>query len=356
MNTLQHPDESGQAIEAEGSATLLSIVISLLLHRRLILGLALTFGIAAGTRLLLQDPAYTSTSTFTPQSAKGASDLGGLAAQLGVNVPGVDAEQSPAFYVDLVTSRAILGRIVDSPFVLDSADGPKARSVSDRLGVAEQNPSLRREEAIARLGKAIQSGFSQKTGVVSVSVTASDPRVARALTQDVISAVSRFNLTNRQNRASAERKFTEDRQGEAKVELHQAETRAEEFLLRNRQYRDAPQLALEYDRLTREIGLRQQLYNSLAQAYDKVKIDEVRNTPNITLINRAEIPVRPDPRGLVRWTVVALLLGMILGSVIALLLDYLAFHEQDGVTLEKFASIRKQAVADFKKPWRLLKS
>jgi uncharacterized protein involved in exopolysaccharide biosynthesis len=67
------------------------------------------------------------------------------------------------------------------------------------------------------------------------------------------------------------------------------------FLQTNRMT-ESPELTFQRDRLQREVTLRQQLVTGLAQRYEENRIQEVRDTPVITIIESPVLAARPDPR------------------------------------------------------------
>ena len=70
-----------------------------------------------------------------------------------------------------------------------------------------------------------------------------------------------------------------------------------------------PELNFQQERLQRQVQLQQQLYTTLSQSFEQAKIEEVRDTPVITVVEPPEAPVRPDPRGLVRNAFLTIILG-----------------------------------------------
>jgi tyrosine-protein kinase Etk/Wzc len=140
----------------------------------------------------------------------------------------------------------------------------------------------------------------------------------------LLDQLNTFNLTGRRSRATQERKFTEERMLEVGAELRAAESRLEQFLEANREYRLSPKLTLQQDRLSRDVGMRQQVYSSLAQSYEQAKIDEVRDLPVITTVSEPEAPVLPDPRGLLLRTLFAMVAGAGLGLAIGFLREWRA--------------------------------
>jgi uncharacterized protein involved in exopolysaccharide biosynthesis len=105
------------------------------------------------------------------------------------------------------------------------------------------------------------------------------------------------------------------------MEKRQAEDELQAFLQRNRDFRSSPQLSFAYDRLADNVSLRQQLYTAVAQAYEQARIEEVRDTPVITVVEAPMLPARPDPRPFFRAIAATVLLALVAARVLALRLD-----------------------------------
>jgi uncharacterized protein involved in exopolysaccharide biosynthesis len=87
---------------------------------------------------------------------------------------------------------------------------------------------------------------------------------------------------------------------------------------------------MERERLQRDVNMRQQLYTSLAQALDEARIREVRDTPVISVVETAWGSTRAQPRGRVKRGLMGLVLGFVLGSVLALTSGMMARRRQHG--------------------------
>jgi uncharacterized protein involved in exopolysaccharide biosynthesis len=189
--------------------------------------------------------------------------------------------------------------------------------------------------------------------VVRVDVTAPDPIVAQQVDSALLDQLNRFNLESRQTQAGSERRFTEARLGEVREDLRVAEDRLRAFLDQNRNYRSSPNLVFQEGRLTREVSVQQQLYLTLAQAYEQAKIEEVRDTPVITVLARPDVPVRPDARKTVLRGAIGLFLGFLLGVAIALLRAADRGLPRTAVASD-WRAARAAVWADVRRPWRLL--
>ena len=164
---------------------------------------------------------------------------------------------------------------------------PQVDSATTLIGwyrVKGASREMQREAAVDRLRADLAADVATKTGVVHVSVTLRDPILAAGVNRRLLELINEFNLHTRQTQAGAERRFTEQRMAEVRTDMNEAERRLASFLKVNRDYQNAPDLRFQYDRLSREVNIQQQLFVSLAQAFEQAKIDEVRDTPVISVI------------------------------------------------------------------------
>jgi uncharacterized protein involved in exopolysaccharide biosynthesis len=357
-----HTRESTPAIHSERGAleeevSFLAVANVLLRHRRLLLGWTLAgFLLTVGISLILPR-SYTARSSFMPQARTQAGGLSGLAAQFGFTLPlsTNDGGQSPAFYADLVKSRSILGGVVDSQFDYQTSAGPVRGSLVDFYKSKGSTPALRRDAAIRRLADDIDATTVQKTGVVNMEVTVRQPALALQINQRLLDLINQFNLRTRQSQAAQERRFTERRLAEVRQDLRSAEDRLQQFLQRNRDIRNSPDLTFQADRLQREVTMQQQVFTTLAQAYEQAKIEEVRDTPVITVVERPELPARPDRRGLIGKGLLGLLLGLTIGIAWAFAKSYAANSDRlSSEEAAEFSVLRRQAAGDLLRPWRPL--
>jgi uncharacterized protein involved in exopolysaccharide biosynthesis len=341
---------TGNGVPAAREVSLLAVLNVLLRHRKLLLVLPVIGFLAGGVISQLKVRTYTSTATFLPEAADAASNrLGGVAAQFGLNLsPGRPAE-SPAFYAELIRSRQILAPVADEKYA-STEDRTASKPLPDMLRL-EGNSVARRAGAVRFLQSGIGVSTSRETGIVGVSVTTPWPTVSRQIADRVIHYVNEFNVERRQSHARAQRSFTETQRDESYRTLTQAEDRLKVFLQRNREFSGSPQLKFEHDRLQREVDRRQQLYNSLSEAYEQARIDEVRNTAVITVIESPSLPLRPNSRGTAKRAATGFIIGLAFALVIAFLLDYFrSSRSERGSDFEHFVSLRREARAEILLP------
>ncbi|MFN8570900.1 MAG: Wzz/FepE/Etk N-terminal domain-containing protein [Gemmatimonadaceae bacterium] len=339
--------------EAEPSP-LYDVLTTLLRRRRLIMGCTMLAVIATGTVTLLQPRQYTSQASFIAEQRSQSGALSGLAAQFGIAVPVSDVGRSPSFYSDLVKSRAIMRPVVLASYAAPNAVG---KSLVDALRIEGDSPAIKEERAIRQLQKDLVATVSQKTGVISLQMTSRDAQLSKGVLDTLLSEVNRFNLEQRQSQAASERRFTELRLREVQGELRQAEDRATAFLERNRDYRNSPMLINQYERLSRDVSTRQEVYTTLSQAYEQARIEEVRDTPVITVLEQPQLPAHSDSRSALLKLLLSLVLGAVIGAGIALAMDGLRHQRTLGPDRDdELSALGREALADLRRPWRLLRT
>jgi uncharacterized protein involved in exopolysaccharide biosynthesis len=304
---------------------------------------------------LLLPRTWTSSASFMPESRKPTGGLSGLAAQLGINLPLTEASQSPAFYSDLLESRAVLAELARTTFEPGAGLGGRTGTLTALYRIRGETPARRLEKTVRRLRRDIAVSASSKTGVVMLEVESRDPRLSQAIAVKLLELLNRFNIGNRRTQAAAERAFTAQRVEEVGRDLRAAEDRLQTFLQRNRDFRNSPELTFQERRLDQEVQLQRQVYTSLKQSLEQARIEEVRDTPVFTVLDQPQIPASPDPRWLALRSLLAAIGGLLLGALLAFVRH--SAHSGDPAVrgeVEEFAALRKEAWAELRHPFRAL--
>lgn len=338
---------------------LLEIVNVILKRRHLVLRIGVVTAILVFLFVAFSPREYSASALFVPDSQSGVGRTMSLVSQFGFTVPG--GSQSPDFYVDLIRSRTILSGVaaktyevsVPSGFPFFRRDGIRKGSLAFVLDIDTGSEVGDEELSLIALRGMLSVSTTRSSGIVSVTVRAQSPDLAYQIVEEILRLTHQFNLSNRQSQASAERKFTEERLGVVQNELRLAENEQQEFLKRNRQIQ-SPELQFENARLEREVQRRQQLFNTLSQAYEQARIDEVRNTPVITLVEQPSMPVLASRRRLLTKTFAGMIAGGLLGISIALLSAFSGTRrdEQEITAPEEFAQLKAAISNELRSPSR----
>jgi len=306
--------------DGKGAGEDISLVgaLNMVLHRwRVAFGLPLIVAAITGLVSLLLPPTYTARTTFVPEvrsQNRLPSGLVGLAGQLGVSI-GADPSQSPRFYGDVVRSRELLERTLLSRYPDPHPHRPAGDGVADSatllriLEVDGHNPADSLARGVKRLDDLITVRVDPQTSIVLVTVDARYAALAAAVANRLVAYLNEFNTKKRQSQARERRRFSEERVAAADSELRRAEDAVKTFYERNRGWQQAPERVFEEARLRRQVTVSQELYLTLKREYETAQIEEVNDTPVITVIDAAVAPQeRSQPRPAL-WMVVALLVG-----------------------------------------------
>lgn len=298
-------------------ATLLSFADFVLDNRRSVVASALALLVLVLSIVLLEPRTYTSRTSFVAQgSVPVGGNVVGLAAQLGLGAGAGAASESPAFYAELLRSREVMREVVGEEYTL--VDGRKGL-LPDLIDVKKGDSVWRVNQAMRWLDGATKATVSDRTGVVQLQVHAPDPRLAAQLGNALLGELSRFNLDRRRSRGAAERQFADKRLSEAQADLHAAEERQRAFLEHNRQYASSPELQLRFERLSADVARSSQIRGTLAQMFEQARLEEIRDTPVITVLDKPEVPTAPDGRGVALRAILSLIGGGALGIAFATL-------------------------------------
>jgi uncharacterized protein involved in exopolysaccharide biosynthesis len=258
-------------------------------HWRMVALLGVVGGTAAGAATYLITPSYESEAAFqaeASQSAPLSGALAGLASQLG-NLQG-GAQSNAQFFADLLTTDAVLRRVIHARFPWGGGMTP----LTTIYGLDSQPPAVRDAYAIGRLRAGVRANVNARTGVVRFTVSASTPQLAAALADSMLAALNATSIDLRRTRAAAERQFTSGRTDAARQELDSAERDLAAFNQRNRAITSSPRLQMEESRLRRAVDVAQQVYVQLRLQEEQAGLQEVRNTPSISVIDPPTVPVQ----------------------------------------------------------------
>jgi uncharacterized protein involved in exopolysaccharide biosynthesis len=343
--------------DGERQLSLLALFNVLMRRRRLIVAIALVAALLTAFVTLLRHRVYTVSATLMPQetSQLGPGALSGLAAQFGFSLGGSSAGQSPAFNAELLRSRVILNGAIAARYQVREDGRVRRGTLADLLEIEAKTPERRRLLTRVWLAKNMQVSTTRETGLVRLSVSTRWPELSLQIADTLLARLDSFNRQRRRTHAGSERAFVEERLGESQERLGVAEQQLLSFLQRNREYANSPLLTYEYERLQREVVREQTLNTSLAQAFEQARLEEVRNTPVVTVVEPPELPARPDSRLLVVKLLVALVVGALLGALLALVQAGFDGPGPASAEREEFAALRRATLQDLRKPWRVLK-
>lgn len=304
----------------DGYASLLRVVAVTLRGLPIVLVCSLLLGGVGAAGSIFRGSSFTATSTLFPEtSGDGPSRLAGLASSVGISIPRSGEGESLWFYASLLKSSAILGGVLHSQFAAPVSEGGDVveGDLLSMLAIEGADDGERVAAGLRELDDAVSVSMDEAASLLTLRTTAGSAELSEQLNRRILDLLREFNLERRQSRASAERAFIEARLEEARLELEDAEDALQSFLTENRRYEDTSPIAVDVQRLQRRVGRGQQVYSTLAQGYEEARIEEVRNTPVVTIIDVPEGSARP-----VGGIVIDTLIGIFLGGLLGVLLVF----------------------------------
>ena len=303
-------------VEDEGDDISLLALANVLLKRwKLVVGLPVAAAVAAAVVSLLIPPKFTATATFLPEAEQGntlPASLAGFASRFGIDAPG--GGNSPRFYAEVLESRTVRDQVLLAGFAVPrSEETADSAALLDILAVEGDSESERLEKGRELLDDMVSVKVDRETDLVSISVETRHRTLSAAMSNRFVELLNEFNLETRQSNVQARRQFIEERLSDAEVELRQDEEELQRFLERNREFRGSPQLEFQYERLQRQVTIKQEVLITLRREYEEARIQEVNDTPVITVIDRAVPPQkRSSPKRKLN-----VILAFVLGGMVA---------------------------------------
>lgn len=283
------PTDVGQ----DGISVLLDVTSSLVKRWKLVVGFPVAATVVAVVVSLVLHPTYTATASFVPETERGGTGLPagviGLAAQFGIGAPG--GTNSSAFYADVLASGTMRTEVLETRLPDPRASTPGDSAVLlDILGVRDDVYLARLESGRVKLRSAVSVSVDSRTDIVTVSVETKYQQLSADVANLLIALLNRFNLERRQSSALQRRRFVQDRVSEMQAEMYDAEEQLGRFLEQNRNFESSPSLRFQADRLQRQVSIKQEVLAGLLRSYEQARIQEVNDTPVITVIDRAIPP------------------------------------------------------------------
>ena len=254
-------------------------------RRRLAIGAAA--GAALGVALAFLLPrTFVATATLleAPKSGGSALDQLSLSAEA-LGLPSRGSSSNALTYPDILRSRRLLGALLEKPF-------PDARGESRLLRVwlvpGTATPQ-RTERALDLLRERLDIALDRRTNLLRIGVSDHDPVRAAAIANAACAELQYVLVHSMTTQAGAQRRFIEERLGEAQKRL----ARAEEAL---RAFREAnllgsnPRLALETARLAREARTQEEIVLALTRQHELARVDEQRDVPVLNVLDAAVSP------------------------------------------------------------------
>jgi len=302
-------------------------ILQMLIKRRKIIFLTpFVFSIIAIIYSIMATPQYESTTKVIYESTNSggmSSQLGALAAMAGM---GSSSGSNISDYLsDILYSKDFLEPILKINFKIYENDTIK-KNLMDfwKMEVDTTVPHGKRivaQKAVNILKDKFTYTVDKKTSIIKIITTEETPYLAYQLNNTIIKRLNHIILTKLNKKAVENREFIEKGLKESKKALNKSEDRLKKFKEKNI-ISISPKLLLEQQRLIREIEVDQKVYLTLRQQYEMAKIDEQKDIPVITVVEKADIPYLKSAPQKKKIVIISGLGGIFFGMFFVFVLEW----------------------------------
>lgn len=268
-------------------------------HRKRIavITVAVTVG-AAIFAFLAMHPTYVAETTILPDVdiMNMAGKMGGL--QQLASLAGVGgAIVSPSqLYPDILVSERILKEVIYHKYKTESF--PYEVNLIQFYKYDDEDSVFNYEQCLKDLRKDIITiEVDRKSTVITLTVTTREKQLSADIANQITAKLDDYQRNFRRTNASEQRKFLEQRLTEVKEELTKSEEKLKDFREKNRRVEQSPQLMLEQGRLERDVELNSTLFIQLTSQFDLAKLDEIKNTPVVQVLDVGRAPSERSRQG-----------------------------------------------------------
>ena len=291
---------------------------------------------------ILAQPYYRSYITIYPsaQEKSISNSLGnfeGMISSMGFEPP-LNSQKTNIYIPDIIESRKLKRSILENKWELKKTSnsielisywGLNEKSNLNHLNLYQyissnvETPELMEriyfEDAMEKLTDQL-SVLEKESGLIYVEVLMEDPELAANIANYIGKYVKDYLSYEISTQSTKNRIFVNEQMNNAKHELFESEVALMEFQRINPMVQDNPENLLNRDRLIRNLEVNQQVYITLRQQYELVKIDEMNEIPVINILDVGEVSVRPVyPRKLM-----IIISAFILGCILSCLIVYIS--------------------------------
>lgn len=298
-------EESKKEIDKKNEINLIDIFLVFWKRRIFIIKFSSIVVVLGIIYSLIQQPYYSSYVTLYKNisSQNAPSGILSLASSFGYG----GSQASNNFSIeDLLNSRNILSKIVTRKWDTELSDD--SLNLIEYWGI-ETDDYL---EAKIKASKALSERFSYEMDELSFLVTVNllmeEPKLARDVLTYATKLIDKYVQSEQKTTTKNNIKYINKRLDSVRNELTNAEIALKNFRQNNMVISQSPELQLKYARLQREVSIKQQVYMTLEKEKESAKIELVKETPVIDILDE---PVAPYKRAKPKRTLIVIISGFL---------------------------------------------
>jgi len=252
--------------------------------------------------LFFSKPIYESTATIFPSFGESGnnSNLLSMASNFGISLPSQFKETdilSADMYPAIIKSRTLAKTVLGKEF--NSGGNDEGMSLLSILTEPKDFINADSSKIIAKMIKyfseeIVNISQNPETPLFTLKILTKDPLLSAQIASTVIEELDKLQIEFKSHEILQKKEFIEERIKDVEIELRKTERTLEKFRMQNKQISYSPSLLLEQERLERETQVQTEVYISLKQQYETVKIEEVQETSFVQVLDKPNIPNKPS--------------------------------------------------------------
>jgi hypothetical protein len=165
------------------------------------------------------------------------------------------------------------------------------KSSNDNIDLNPYKLTRDQDRIFEMLKGRVSVGIDKKTGIITSWVTFQDPDLTALVADSVVSKLEEFIIIYRTNKAKQDFDFALKMSADAKQKYYNAQNNFARYMDENKNV-VLESVFIEQERLKNEQTLAYNVYSTLAQQVEKARLKVQEQTPSVTVIEPARVPVR----------------------------------------------------------------
>jgi len=264
----------------------------------------------------IADVKYLSTGSILATGGENSTTggLSALASDFGISLGSSNADFSSSdMFPVILRSNTLAKEVIYSD--LDSTLFNRRKNLYEILVAGKSGiySDTLEEKAIEILQKDIFSFVEdRKSKLVTLYIRTYSPILSAKIAKIIIEEADKMQREYKIEKVSEKRKFIENRIETVSAELLLNETYLKNFREKNRQIDNSPSLLLEQERLERNKDVITDVFTTLKQQYEMVKIEEVEKSAMLQILDSPRVPSRHDQPRRARTTIFSAILSILI--------------------------------------------
>lgn len=304
-------------------------------YRLLIIIITGVFMVGSVVYALVASESYQASVKFYKSEGEGAVPSGGLmslASQFGMG----GMATSSMNIKDLLTSNNIADRVIFKDWQTEAFEEPVNFITFWELEwEPEEDPDSTQLIFSAREAykETVSIDHDEESGLITISVMLPEPQLAADVANFIAKEIDTYVRKDKKTQVKENINYITTRLDTVKRELRQAENALKRFEENNRRI-ESPELSLQYMRMQRSVTIKEQTYLTLQSELEKAKVQLVKETPIINILDAAEKPAKRAKPNKKLIVIIGTFLGGFLGLFAAIGLEVWAYLKKAWVEHE----------------------